>query len=149
MNWWQRLWRRKQMDDQLDKELAFHLEQHATELVAQGHSPEEARRRARIDLGGPAQVVEQCRDARGARWLEDFLQDLRYGLRALRRNPAFAAVALGCLALAIGVNSAIFSLTMEAVFARPSVRDPQSLLFVQMDGSDICNFAAHSARITN
>src|SRR5215831_778399 len=78
MNWWQRLWRRKEMDEQLEKELRFHLEQHVTELIAQGHMPGEANRLARIVLGGPQQVTEQCRDARGTRWLEDLLQDARY-----------------------------------------------------------------------
>jgi len=73
MNWWNRFWRRQQIDEQLEKELAFHLEEHTSELVAQGYEPDEARRRARLDLGGPEQVKEQCRDARGTRWLEDLL----------------------------------------------------------------------------
>jgi hypothetical protein len=71
MNWWQRLWRRRQMDEQLDKEMRFHLEQHTIELIAQGCEPEDARRQARLALGGPEQVKENCRDARGTRWLED------------------------------------------------------------------------------
>jgi len=67
MNWWQRLTRRTKMEDQLEKELRFHLEQHTSELIAQGHSPAEARRRARLALGGPEQVKENCRNARGTR----------------------------------------------------------------------------------
>lgn len=70
MNWWQRLWRGGQMEAELEKELRFHLEQHASELVAQGHDPAEARRRARLALGGPEQVKEGRRDARGTRWLD-------------------------------------------------------------------------------
>jgi hypothetical protein len=65
MSWWQRLWRRKEMDERLQKELNFHLEQHVSELVARGHGVDEARRLARIEIGGPQQVTEQCRDARG------------------------------------------------------------------------------------
>jgi len=72
------------MEEELEKELRFHLEQHTADLISQGLDPEEARRRARLALGGPERVKEQCRDARGTRWLEDLLQDLRYGVRIRR-----------------------------------------------------------------
>lgn len=72
MNWWQRLLRRPEMEEQLDKELQFHLDQHTNELIARGVSPVEARRRGRMSIGGPEQAKEECRDARGTRWLEDF-----------------------------------------------------------------------------
>jgi hypothetical protein len=74
MTWWHRLWRRRQMEEQLEKELRFHLDQHMADLIAQGRDPEEARRLARLALGGPEQVKEKCRDARGTRWLEDLWQ---------------------------------------------------------------------------
>ena len=64
MSWWQRLWRRRQMEEHLEKELRFHLDQHVSELIAQGHNPEEARRQATLALGGPEQVKEYCRDSR-------------------------------------------------------------------------------------
>jgi hypothetical protein len=83
MTWWRRLWFRKKMEEELEKELRFHLDQYTADLIAQGLDPEEARRRARLALGGPEQVKEQCRDARGTRWLEDLLKDLRYGMRML------------------------------------------------------------------
>ena len=67
MNWWHRLFRRSKYEVELEKELSFHLEQHTNDLIAQGHSPEEARRQARIALGGPEQVKELCRDERGTR----------------------------------------------------------------------------------
>ena len=67
MIWWQRLWRRKKMEDDLDKELRFHLEEHTADLIAQGFDPQEARRRASLALGGAEQVKERCRDARGTR----------------------------------------------------------------------------------
>src|SRR5476649_1181944 len=85
-------WRRRQMEEQLEKELLFHLDQHTADLMALGHDPGEARRQARLALGGQAQVKEQCRDARGTRWLEDLVQDFRYAVRTLRQKPGFAVV---------------------------------------------------------
>ena len=82
MSWWHRLWHRSKLDQQLEKELGFHIDQHTADLIAQGYDAGEARRRARLAIGGPEQVREQCRDARGTRWLEDLWQDIRYALRA-------------------------------------------------------------------
>lgn len=141
MTFWKRLLRRKQLDEQLDKELRFHLEQHASDLISHGCSPEEAHRQARLAFGGAQQVKEECRDARGTRWLDDLWQDLRYALHALARNPSFSVVAITCLVLGIGVNTTIFSLTMEAIFSRPSIRDPQSVVYVRIGGSDVTSVA--------
>src|SRR5262249_11122894 len=81
MNWLGRLFHGERMDEQLDKELRFHLDQQIAELVAAGLSPDEARRQANLAFGGTAQVQEMCREARGTRWLEDLLQDFRYSCR--------------------------------------------------------------------
>jgi hypothetical protein len=77
MNWWKRLSRRTQLEVQLEKELSFHLERHSSQLSARGIPPDEARRQARLALGGREQVKERCRDARGTR-CGPLTIDLRY-----------------------------------------------------------------------
>jgi hypothetical protein len=116
MSWWQRLLRRRKIEEQLEKELCFHLEQHTNDLIAQGHAPDEARRQAKIALGGPEQVKEQCRDARGTRWLEDLLEDFRYAVRTLPNQTGFAAITVLILALGIGATTAIFSAVNAILF---------------------------------
>jgi predicted permease len=118
MTWWQRLWRRKQMEEQLEKELRFHLDEHANQLIAQGNAPDLAQRNARLALGGPEQVKEKCRDARGTRWLEDLFQDFRYSLRTLRQRPGFAAVAILTLALGSGATTVMFTV-INGVLLKP------------------------------
>src|SRR5271170_6748472 len=118
MTWWHRLTRRTKLENQLDKELSFHIEELTADLMARGHSPGESRRLARLELGGPAQVKEECRDARGTRWVEDFLQDLRFALRALRQEPGFAVVALLTLALGVGATTVMFTV-VNGVLLKP------------------------------
>jgi hypothetical protein len=118
MTWWHRLLRRDQLERQLEKELSYHLDRHTADLIAQGCSPEEARRLARLSLGGSEQVKEECRDARGTRWLEDFCQDLRFALRALRQQPGFTAVAVLTLALGSGATTVMFTV-INGVLLKP------------------------------
>jgi predicted permease len=131
MTLWNRLRGRKKMEEQLEKELRFHLDQHAADLIAQGIDPEEARREARLAFGGPAQVKEKCRDARGTRWLEDLLQDFRYAFRTLRQRPGFAAVALLTLALGIGATTIMFTLINSVLLKPLPYPEPERLLRLQ------------------
>jgi len=119
------------MDRRLAKELQFHVDRHVEDLVASGLEPAEARRRARLAFGGSAEIEEACRDERSGRWVEDFVRDLRHGLRLLRRSPVFAGAAILSLALGIGANTAIFSLMDLLMLRRLPVREPDRLVQFQ------------------
>ena len=116
------------MEEQLEKEPRFHIGQHAADLMARGLDPQEARRQARLALGGPEQVKESCRDARGTRWWEDSQQDCGYALRTLRKKPGFAAVALVTLTLGIGATTVMFTVINGVLLKPLSYPEPDRLV---------------------
>src|SRR2546422_9240789 len=112
------LFRKSTVEQELRDELRFHLGKLIEGKIAKGMTPEEARYAALRELGGEDQIKEECRDMRRVNYIENFIQDVRYGLRQLRRNPGFTAVGVLKLGLGIGANTAIFPVG-KAVVRRP------------------------------
>ena len=131
MTWWRRLFSRDRLDSELDRELSDHIERQVAEFVRGGMTEAEAHRRARQSFGGEVQIAEACRDARGTRWVEDIVQDVRYSIRILLRSPAFALVAILSLALGIGANTAIFSIVNSLLLRSLPVRAPEQLAILE------------------
>jgi predicted permease len=131
--WRQRLraiWRPDAIDRGLAEEMQFHIEQQAEKNIRLGMTPEEARRHARLAFGGPNSMREQIRDGHGGHVLETLMQDVRYGLRLLRKSPGFTATAVLTLALGIGSTTTTFSVVSGLILRRPFVREPNSVVVV-------------------
>ncbi len=116
------------VERELDRELRYHFEREVQENLSHNMPPDEARRAALRSLDGVTTIQEECRDMRRVNHFENLLQDLRYALRAMGRNPGFTAVIVLTLTLAIGANSAIFSVIDGVLIAPLPYPEPGRLV---------------------
>ncbi len=142
MAWWKEVThrlsyfaRRARVDCQLQDEMHFHVECRADELEQAGMSRRDALVLAKREFGSSVRVSEEARDAWQFRWVEELFSDLRYAARAFRRNPAFALTGILCLALGIGANTLLFSITTSLLFNQPSSRDAGTLAAIHIGGN--------------
>jgi predicted permease len=125
------IFRPDRLDADLDEELRWHLEHETEKYLRSGVPEEEAKRRARLALGGIQQVTEECRDSRGLSALTAMWQDIRYGLRVLRKSSALTSVAIISLALGIGANTAAFSVVNSLILRPLPFPNSERLVFIQ------------------
>jgi len=132
---WRALIHKDEVEHELDEELRYHLERDAAQNTDAGMGQEEARYAALRAFGAVDQAKEECRDARGVRLIEDLWQDLRSGLRMLRKNVGFTLVAVLSLGLGIGLNSTVFSFINAAMFRPLPLPDSGRLVRIQDDNT--------------
>ncbi len=131
---WRRYFERSRRDDELAQEIAQYIAQETEDNIARGMTPDDARLAAVRRFGNRQVVREAVYRMNSVNWLEVILQDLRYGLRQLRRRPGFAAAAILSLALGIGANTTIFTLVDQIVLRLLPVENPRELVWLRLEG---------------
>ena len=136
---WNNVFRRKQLDRDLDEELQAYVELASDERLQTGVDSDEAHRDARREMGGVEQVKQNVREVRAGVWLDRLVLDVQYGVRTLAKNPAFTLVAMATLALGIGANTAMFSLLDQVVLRLLPVSHPERVVIVRETGNHYGN----------
>ncbi len=121
---------KRKLDAEMEEEMRSHVEMRTQENVAAGMSLEEGRSAAQREFGFAESIKETCRDQRGVNWIENFIRDIRYGLRMLGKNPGFTAIAVMVLAFGIGANATIFSIINSIIIRPINVRHPEQIVGV-------------------
>ena len=129
--------RRRRMEQDLERELRYHIDRRVDDLLRRGLSEADARRQTALEFGGVLQVREDVEDAWVWRWLANGRRDLQYAARLLRRNPVFAATALLSIALGIAASTAVFSLIDQVLLRRLPVREPDALVYFNWKGGTL------------
>src|ERR1700739_2857176 len=130
MNWLKQMFSRHRLYREFNEEIASHLEQRIEELTAPGMSRKEAPTAPRREFGNEQFIRKTTREAWGWRWLEDFMGDIRFGLRMVRKNPVLTIAAVLTVALGIGANTAIFTLLYGLVLRSLPAREVTQLVRV-------------------
>ena len=133
LNWFLR----PKLESDLDRELAYHIDRRVEDLIHSGLPETEARRRVALEIGGTTQVREEVRDIWLARWLREFVYDLRFSARSFRRSPSFTATAVLSLALGIGATTAIYSLVDQVILHALPVHHPERLVLIDWIGEQM------------
>ena len=143
------LFARRRVERELEEELDFHIERETEKLVAGGLSVSDARARARARFGSVSIAADHCRDARGTAFVDDFVRDILYALRAFRRAPLFALTIITTVALGLAVLGVVFTFFNVAFFRVDAVRNPGELFAVVRPTRPGCRRpgAVHTSRV--